>query len=75
MKENENIAKQIMTLAMKYRDYTAENLSRLVKIKSVSKEEKEVMLELKRQMETAGFDEVKIDPLGNDTLNSVVGPP
>lgn len=65
MKENENIAKQIMTLAEKYRDYTAENLSRLVKIKSVSKEEKEVMLELKHQMETAGFDEVKIDPLGN----------
>lgn len=57
--------KQIMNLAEKYRDYTAENLSRLVKIKSVSKEEKEVNLELKHQMETAGFDEVRIDPLGN----------
>lgn len=57
--------KQIMTLAEKYRDYTAENLSRLVKIKSVSKEEKGVNLELKKQMEAAGFDEVRIDPLGN----------
>jgi putative selenium metabolism hydrolase len=57
--------KQIMSLAEKYRDYTAENLSRLVKIKSVSKEEKDVNLELKKQMEAAGFDEVRIDPLGN----------
>lgn len=56
---------KILALAEKYRDYTAENLSRMVKIKSLSKEEKEVMQELKRQMEAAGFDEVKIDPLGN----------
>ncbi|MCP5108258.1 MAG: YgeY family selenium metabolism-linked hydrolase [bacterium] len=56
---------QIMALAEKYSEYTAENLSRLVKLKSVSKEEKDVMLELKQQMEKAGFDEVKIDPLGN----------
>lgn len=56
---------KILALAEKYRDDTAENLSRLVKIKSLSKEEKEVMQELKRQMEAAGFDEVKIDPLGN----------
>ncbi len=58
-------SEKILALAEKYRDYTAENLSRLVKIKSLSKEEKEVMQELKRQMEAAGFDEVKIDPLGN----------
>jgi putative selenium metabolism hydrolase len=37
----------------------------LIKIKSLSKEEKEVQLELKRQMEEAGFDEVFIDGLGN----------
>lgn len=55
----------ILELAEKYRDYTAENLSRLVKIKSTSKNEKEVMQELKQQMEIAGFDEVKIDSLGN----------
>ena len=56
---------RIIELAEKYRDYTAQNLSKLVKIKSVSLEEKEVQLELKRQMEEAGFDEVRIDGLGN----------
>jgi putative selenium metabolism hydrolase len=60
-----NISEEINILAEKYRDYTAENLSRLIKIKSLSKEEKEVQLELYRQMEEAGFDEVKIDGLGN----------
>lgn len=56
---------QIIELAEKYKDYTAVNLSKLVKIKSVSLGEKEVQLELKRQMEEAGFDEVRIDGLGN----------
>lgn len=56
---------QISALAEKYRDYTAENLSKLVRIKSLSMQEKEVQYELKRQMEEAGFDEVKIDRLGN----------
>jgi putative selenium metabolism hydrolase len=56
---------EILELAEKYRDYTAKNLSKLVQIKSLSTEEKEVQLELKRQMEAAGFDEVYIDPLGN----------
>ncbi len=60
-----NISEEINILAKKYRDYTAENLSKLIKIKSLSKEEKEVQLELFRQMEEAGFDEVKIDGLGN----------
>ncbi len=61
----EDIAKKINELAEKYRMYTAENLSKLVKIKSLSCGEKEVQLELKRQMEEAGFDEVRIDGLGN----------
>ncbi len=56
---------KINHLAELYQDYTAENLSRLVKIKSLSLKEKEVQLELKRQMEEAGFDEVRIDGLGN----------
>ncbi len=59
------IYKKINDLAEKYRDYTAENLSKLIKIKSLSMEEEEVQLELKRQMEEAGFDEVRIDGLGN----------
>lgn len=59
------IYSKINTLAEKYKDYTANNLSKLVKIKSTSMNEKEVQLELKRQMEEAGFDEVRIDGLGN----------
>ncbi len=55
----------INALAEKYRDYTAENLSRLIKIKSLSLQEGAVQQELKRQMEEAGFDEVRIDGLGN----------
>jgi putative selenium metabolism hydrolase len=58
-------ADQINALAQKYADWTAHNLSNLVKIKSLSKEEKNVNAELKRQMEEAGFDEVWIDGLGN----------
>jgi len=61
----ENIFQKINELSEKYRDYTAENLSKLVKIKSLSTQEKDVQFELKRQMEEAGFDEVKIDGLGN----------
>lgn len=56
---------QIKSLSEKYRDYTAKNLSNLVKIKSLSTQEKEVQFELKRQMEEAKFDEVWIDGLGN----------
>jgi len=57
--------KKILELSEKYRDYTAHNLSKLIKIKSLSGGEKDVILELKRQMEENGFDEVKIDGLGN----------
>ena len=59
------IKEQILKLAEKYKDYTAQNLSKLVKIKSLSMEEKDVQHELKRQMEEAGFDEVRFDGLGN----------
>jgi putative selenium metabolism hydrolase len=61
----ENIYQKINELSEKYRNYTAENLSKLVKIKSLSLGEKNVQLELKRQMEEADFDDVKIDGLGN----------
>jgi putative selenium metabolism hydrolase len=61
----EAIYAKIKELSEKYSDYTAQNLSKLVKIKSLSAQEKEVQLELKRQMEEAGFDEVRIDGLGN----------
>ncbi len=60
-----DIYKKINELAEKYRDYTAQNLSKLIKLKSLSMQEKEVQHELKRQMEEAGFDEVRFDGLGN----------
>ena len=60
-----DIYKKINELAEKYRDYTAQNLSKLIQIKSLSMQEKEVQHELKRQMEKAGFDEVRFDGLGN----------
>ncbi len=56
---------KINALAEKYADYTAGNLSKLVKIKSLSTGEQAVALELQRQMLEAGFDEARIDGLGN----------
>lgn len=61
----ENIWQKINELAEKYSGYTAGNLSRLVRIKSLTAHEKDVQMELKRQMEEAGFDEVFIDGMGN----------
>lgn len=60
-----NLSNEINSLAKKYENYTAENLSKLIQKKSLSCSEKEVALELQHQMETAGFDEVRIDGLGN----------
>lgn len=59
------LADKIYELAEKYKDDTAENLSKLVKIKSFSREEEAVQQELKRQMEPLKLDELKIDGLGN----------
>ncbi len=58
-------AKKVLELAEKYRDETAENLARLVRIQSLSGQEEAVNAELARQLREAGFDEVSIDPLGN----------
>ena len=65
MMEIKERIQKIKLLSQQYRDYTAENLSRLIKIKSLSGEEKEVQEEVMRQMREAGFDEVTMDPLGN----------
>jgi len=55
----------ILKNANEYSDYTARNLSKLVQIKSLSGEEEGVINEVVRMMEEAGFDEVRIDGLGN----------
>lgn len=59
------ISKKIIEKAKEYRDYTAKNLSEVIKIPSLSCEEEKVILKLKEQCEEAGFDEVRIDGLGN----------
>ncbi len=56
---------KIHELAEKYKDDTTENLSKLVRIKSFSREEEAVQQELKRQMEALKLDELRIDGLGN----------
>ncbi len=60
-----NNAIEVNKLAKTYETYTAENLSKLVQKKSLSTKEKDAADELRRQMEEAGFDEVRIDKLGN----------
>lgn len=60
-----NIAEQILKKAEEYKEYTAKNLSEMIKIKSLSLQEGEVASKIKNMMEDAGFDEVKIDGLGN----------
>jgi putative selenium metabolism hydrolase len=58
-------ARKVLELAEKYRDVTAANLSRLVKIESPTAGEERAAAELKRQMEEARFDEVRLDGLGS----------
>jgi putative selenium metabolism hydrolase len=60
-----DLSKTILKKAEEYRNYTANNLSMLIKIKSLSGEEEGVAKALMQMMEEAGFDEVKIDGLGN----------
>lgn len=60
-----DLAKTILKKAEENKDYTANNLSKLIKIKSLSGEEEGVAKALTQMMEEAGFDEVRIDGLGN----------
>jgi putative selenium metabolism hydrolase len=60
-----DLVKTILNKAEEYSNYTATNLSKLIKIKSLSGEEEGVANALKKMMEEAGFDEAKIDGLGN----------
>jgi putative selenium metabolism hydrolase len=52
-------------MAEAYELYTAECLSDMVKIPSLSAEEKEVVLKIKEQLEAVGVKKVRIDGLGN----------
>ena len=59
------LAKQILQKAEDYKDYTSNNLSKLIQIKSLSGQEREVALAMKKMMEEAEFDEVRLDGLGS----------
>ena len=56
---------KIREMAEKYRDYTADILSQLVRIPSFSGQEKDVCSKIVSLCTEAGFDEVRIDNLGN----------
>jgi len=60
-----DLAKTILKKAEEYSSYTANNLSKLIKIKSLSGEEEGVAKALKQMMEESGFDDARIDGLGN----------
>ncbi len=57
--------KDIKARAEALRDWTAKNLSDIIKVPAMSNKEKERILFLKSMCEKAGFDEVRIDGLGN----------
>ena len=58
-------AEDILRLSKQYEKYTTENLSKIIKMKSLSGGETEVAYSIKDMMEEAGFDEASIDGLGN----------
>ncbi len=58
-------AEKVLQLAEQYRDYTTQNLSRLVRIKSTSGKEQEMAAELQRLMRESRFDSVRLDGLGS----------
>ncbi len=68
------IQDQIRALSEKYRDYTAENLGKLVRTKSYSSKEEDVCRLIVKLCEEAGFDEVRIDGLGSVVARVGNGP-
>jgi putative selenium metabolism hydrolase len=60
-----DIWEQIRTRAQALTAYTAQNLSQMIQIPSLSGEEEAIIAFLEKRCEQAGFDEVKVDGLGN----------
>ncbi len=60
-----NNGKDIKARAEALKDWTAKNLSDIIKVPAMSNKEKERILFLKDMCEKVGFDEVRIDGLGN----------
>ena len=57
--------KAVKQAILNYTDDMVKFTSDMVKIKSLDSHEGEVILRVKAEMEKVGFDEVKIDPMGN----------
>ncbi len=56
---------EVRALARKYQDNMIKFLRDMIAIPSESAQEQQVIARIKQEMETAGFDEIKIDGLGN----------
>ena len=59
------IHKKILAKAQEYRGYTAEILAEMVKIPSYSAQEEAICQMIAATCKGAGFDDVRIDGLGN----------
>ncbi|OFZ49111.1 MAG: selenium metabolism hydrolase [Bdellovibrionales bacterium RIFOXYB1_FULL_37_110] len=57
--------KKVMELAKKYEPEMVKFLRDMIKIPSESAQEREVIQRIKKEMEKVGFDEIKIDEMGN----------
>lgn len=68
------LKEQILQKAGHYRDYTADTLSELVRIKSYSGDEEKICRRIAAICKEAGFDEVRIDGLGSVVARIGNGP-
>jgi putative selenium metabolism hydrolase len=64
----------ILDAASRHRDKTAENLARMIRVPSLSGEEGPVIAEIEEMAREAGFDEVRVDGLGNLVARIGSGP-
>lgn len=69
-----NVTSRIAALAESYRGETATNLSRMIQIPSLSGEEERLLSEIHKMLDAAGFDEVRVDGLGNIIARIGSGP-
>ena len=57
--------KKVMELSKKYEPDMVKFLRDMIRIPSESAKEREVIQRIKKEMEKVGFDEIRIDPMGN----------
>jgi putative selenium metabolism hydrolase len=57
--------KRVLKLSEKYQKEMTQFLRDMIAIPSESAEEEKVILRIKEEMEAVGFDEVRVDPMGN----------